>query len=371
MDRLHALLASLTELDPDLGLRKTWTEKKLVAFEKEVGRPLPPELRGFLSSIGEGAGFWTGSMVPLAKQNRGHLARAKKPFPLRKGFVPSSEVEALKEAGIYRRYQKYVYPLPAGTRATDGTLVVGIDEAGQRYRVVLDGPLADSVWTDNQGNDFQEVMPTGSRFLDLFEKWLTTALASAKKMARTAIALTKGSKEKKPAVSRAAAEKYFKELREQQAEEGATPLARNVALAMFEHYAPKDPESAGQALLLAEDWEKLRAFSQECLDQGRYGIPFRGPTTHAVHLALANARLGRTERPAYTEPVAYYHYYGGTVAASLARWPGDALARVLGLLPEELATEILEELSEATLTRHGKALKAPIAALKKRLAEQR
>lgn len=367
--RILGSLGELAELDPSSATgRKPWPAKKLEAFEKKAKCALPPELRAFLADVGDGGrGFWSGDMAPLEKQNRTALARASAPFPLVQGWVPTSEVAGLKEAGLYRSYKKYLTALPRGARPTDGTLVVGVNEAGERLRVVLKGRFADTVWTDNEGNDFQEFMPSGSSFLDLLEKWLKGTLVAAKKQAKTARSVKATKPGARPPVSGAAMTKYFADLRKQHAEEGADALEQDVALAMFEFYAPKEPEAAGQALLLGELWQKLRDFSQQCLDEGRAAIPFRGPSTHAVHLGLARARLGETKRPTYPSRLAYYHLYSGTVPTALARWSSVELGRALDILPTGFALETLAEFSDAAIERHAKTLRAAAGSLAKRL----
>lgn len=307
--RLHETLEALAAARP-MAPRTIWSEAKLEAFECDVGVPLHDDVRAWLLVVGEGgSGFWSGTPLALDTLEPRRRTALARPFPLEKGWVDPSLTAELKAAKLATKYKKYLYDLPPRTSVDDGVVPLGCTTDGRGLLLVVNGAAGGTVWSDNRGNDYGEVLPVG-RLLTLQLEWASAQLEEARQARALEEALR--ARDLGALVKRfgdEALEAFSARARQQACVTGAA--SDDVAWFLFEHASKAGKHAAaGQALVLAGDWRRLETFSQECLEllaAGKLTATRQAELTFKTHLAIASVKLKKAFTT--TWPSAFSEYY--------------------------------------------------------------
>ena len=323
-----------------------WTEEELVAFEKARSCELPEQYRAFLRNVGDGGPGPGRGLVALRDRTDDDLAGIARPFPLTSGWVTPEIREELEGAELADDYAEYLYPLPDGTSADDGVLVLGATRDHLGLLLVVTGDAAGTLWTDNRGNDFEEVLPTGQTFLELLFDWLEPRLAEAEDHAKFEEIVGSGNLDALRAAFPADALKSRLStiLKSNRNPETAQRISKPLARLLSEQYAHKWG-TAAQALVLGECWDELEALCHEQWAAYEAGelTGFRAEPTIRAHLAIAQIAQGKT-----VEPYTYEGFAGGYWAGSreivpivLSRWSPDVVRAVFEWLRLDVALEFI------------------------------
>ena len=360
VDRLRAL-AEGRQTVPGWGA--VWSEEELRDFEARHGCTLPAGYRSFLARIGDGGPGIGRGLVALRDQEPAALAKLEKAFPLTRGWVTPEITAELEGEGLLDEYRDYLYELPDPAAVDDGTLLIGVTSDHRSMRLVITGESPGQVWTDNRGNDFEEVLPTGKDFLEHFESWLDEHLTDLEDAARfDALVATGGDLE----TLRAAfpddqlGSRFSDILTEQLDPERASGISGELALLMHEHYRD-NYGTGGQVLALGECWAELEAYCQDCWTRYRAGeieSEFRAEATIQAHLALAQVALGRPGPiHEYESSGGYWHRGSNLVPLCLARWSdSDAVWAVLERLRPDVAVQFAAGFPPEALGTHATAV---------------
>lgn len=356
---ISAQLARLRELlggAPAFG--PPWDEDDLLAFEAAHGCALPPGYRRFLAEVGDGGSVGAHVLWPLRARDPADLAWLGAPFPLTRGWVTPEITAELQGEGLGEQYAPYLYDLPEGTSVDDGSLVIGATPDHLVLRLVVTGAAAGTLWTDNRGNDFEEVLPTGERFLTWMGRLLGEQLERAEADARFDALVAAGDLAALcEATGEEALRDRFKALFKRSSKpESAAPvppaLARMIAAHHGDAYGP-----AGQALALGGCWDELEALSAACWARhqaGELGSAFRAEATLQAHLAVASVAAGRPcPRHVYGDGGGYWHRSSAIVPLVVARWEdSSAVGAVLERLRADVALLFLSHFPDDRLTAH-------------------
>lgn len=174
--RIRELLARWAELGSGDGqgrrVLRPWDESAVAAFEGRHGVRLPENYRRYLLEFGDPADM----LMSYAPQEPDEQAgpRSGEPFPLDRPWAGHEfEIDAWEEeedgdffedgpGEFYAQFDdpaEAFYDLPAGAKASDGTLKLGATRSHFIARLVLDGPWAGTVWIDSTGYDGGLIAP--------------------------------------------------------------------------------------------------------------------------------------------------------------------------------------------------------------------
>jgi hypothetical protein len=277
-----------------------------------------------------------------------------RPFPLRKGWFTPAIRAQLEAQGLLAEYRDYLYDLPDGVEADDGTLVLGASADHRGLLLVTSGPAAGQVWLDNRGNDHEEVLPSGQTFVEMVRTYLEGTLARLEARARFDALVAQG---RLDALREAFGDELDQRFREvlsaRAAAEAPEPISPDLARLMADHFADAYG-SAGQALALGSCWAELEA---RCLrdwaayEAGHMGSDLLAEVTLQAHLAVAQVALGRPG-PIHDYRVvgSYWHRSPAVVPRVLSRWGDQAQVHaVFERLRTDVALEFLSCFPAAAL----------------------
>lgn len=194
LDRIRALLASITAIDPARAAVGPKLDEETVAqLEEARGIRLPAPYREYLLAIGDGgAGFAHGGL-PAFAADASTPPSALKPFVLTGPWSDPAQIDEWKAEGQYTKNKKRFYELPEGASPIDGTLPFGHTKDHSLYVVVLAGRKAGSVWIDSRGVDLGGLDPADPpSFLDLQIHALEEQLATLEQDRRIDRAIAEG-----------------------------------------------------------------------------------------------------------------------------------------------------------------------------------
>lgn len=170
IQRIAAKLERLEDLDRHRQVFGAWSHEyrlappcpatRLAAWEARVGVTLPCVYRRFLAEIGDGGAGPCYGIAGLVDVDEHQLERLRRPSMLPPNCTEGDDWEKVEAA------------LPAGSRATDGTMVVGYSGCLIFACLVVHGRNPGAVWVDNTGD---WLGPWGA-FGDWYEGWLDDSL---------------------------------------------------------------------------------------------------------------------------------------------------------------------------------------------------